>query len=131
MRQLLKNFTSKTNEARESIAAGRNPESADSAPGGYHSHMMTAVDSGDDGISESDMEAAMVKANLVAKDSRIATLERENEKLRLQVEESKQEKGQTSPSKVKETFRSFITNDSYNKHCVCSRNDPQILRTAI
>jgi hypothetical protein len=112
LRQLLKQFTDKTSTVRDALngdgshavmahalglAQGHAQGGADEG-GGYHGHMLTAVDDTEgEGISEKEMEAAMVKATAIAKDSRIATLERENEMLRQQVELAQQQQSQ-SPS---------------------------------
>lgn len=104
LRQLLKQFTEKSSTARESLAGAINASTADGdgSEGGFHGYMLTAVDDTDgERISEEQMVAAMTKATAIAKDSRIATLERENEMLRQQVESARHQQAQSSPGNMK------------------------------
>ncbi|CAE7516223.1 KRP95, partial [Symbiodinium microadriaticum] len=96
LRQLLKQFVDKSAASRETLtpsahgATDAGAGDGGSGKNGYHTNMLTSLETGDE-ISEAEMQSALVKATAIAKESRITTLEKENESLRRQLEASRKE----------------------------------------
>ena len=103
LRQLLKQYVEKSaGDTKEDAAPSSSSHQSAAAAGaasakgntdgqnGYHTNMLTSVgDDAGEAISESEMHTALVTATTLARESRIATLERENEALRAQLEASR------------------------------------------